>query len=138
MTKFEGSSSITSKITTFLGKVPTTIFVNPGLRPFKSVKIEKGITSSKINIFQWNLDRKCILPLPIDLTDFSRFPNFSRENDILGDFEQVFQSGNTALNLCYIGLESNTFYLPFLRKSEGYIDFSSLDVKDLILPVIFT
>ena len=56
MAKFEGSSSITSKVTGFFCKVPTTIFLNPGQCPCKLVKMENDITSSKINIFQQNFD----------------------------------------------------------------------------------
>ena len=47
MAKFEGSTSIPSKVTAFFWEVPTTIFVNPGQCPWKLVKIENDITSSK-------------------------------------------------------------------------------------------
>ena len=45
--KFEGSSYFTSKVTDFSRKVLTTIFVNPGQCPCKSVKTENDINSSK-------------------------------------------------------------------------------------------
>ena len=67
MAKFKGCSSIPSKVTAFFWKVPTTIFVNPGQCPCKLIKTENDITSSKIDIFQRNLERKCISTLPIDL-----------------------------------------------------------------------
>ena len=58
MAKFEGFSFITSKVTVFLCKVPTTIFANsgkefldPGQCPYKSVKTENDIISLNINIF---------------------------------------------------------------------------------------
>ena len=51
MAKFEGSTSIPSKVTAFFWKVPTTIFVNPGQCPCKFVKTENEIISPKINIF---------------------------------------------------------------------------------------
>ena len=35
MENFEGSSSVTSKVTAFFSMIPTTIFVNPGLCLFK-------------------------------------------------------------------------------------------------------
>ena len=41
MAKCEGCSCITSKGTAFFEKVPTTIFVNPGKCPCKSVKTER-------------------------------------------------------------------------------------------------
>ena len=46
MAKSEVSSSISSKITAFFWKVPTTIFVNPGQCPCKLVKTENEITIS--------------------------------------------------------------------------------------------
>ena len=52
MATFEGSSISASKLTAFFLKVPTTIFVNPGQYPCRLVKMENGITSSKINIFK--------------------------------------------------------------------------------------
>ena len=93
MAKFEGSSCFTSKVTAFFWKVPTAIFVNPGQCPCKSVKTENGVTSSKINIFKQNLDRKCILTLKIDLCQknleiqkISRFFPISRFSPKKWDF----------------------------------------------------
>ena len=60
MAKFEDSNSNTSKVTAFLCKVPTEIFVNPGKCPCKAVKTENDIAPSKSNILQRHLDRKCI------------------------------------------------------------------------------
>ena len=67
MPKFQGSSYFHSKVTAFFLKVPTTIFVNPGQYPCKSVNMENDIPSSKINFCQQNSDRKCILTIPIEV-----------------------------------------------------------------------
>ena len=61
------TDTATSKVTSFFWKVLTAIFVNLGQCPCKLVKMENDRTSSKINIFQQNFNRKCILTLPIDL-----------------------------------------------------------------------
>ena len=55
MPKFECPSFNTSKVTAFLWKVATSIFVKRGQRPYKSVKFENDIAFSLINIFQQNV-----------------------------------------------------------------------------------
>ena len=54
MAKFQGSSSLTLKVTAFVSKVPTMISVNSGKSPCKSVKTKNDITSSKINYAAYN------------------------------------------------------------------------------------
>ena len=103
--KSEGSSSITSKVTAFLWKVPKEGYWRYPLQflvSCNSVKTENDISSSKINIFQRNLDRKCNLTLPKNekiykrnwkyekIPNFSRLPLFSPKNDILGHFGTKF------------------------------------------------
>ena len=48
MAKFDCSSLFTSKDTAFFWKVPTTIFMNPGQYPCKSVKTKNGTFFNKI------------------------------------------------------------------------------------------
>ena len=117
MAKCEGSSFITSKVTAFFWKVPTTIFVNPGQFPCKLVRTENDITFSKTNIFQQNLERKCILILAIDwykqklkirkITRF--FPIVPEKMTFWKIWDQNFRSGHIVWYLCYIMLQSNTF-----------------------------
>ena len=67
MAKFEDSSCFASKVRAFFWKVPTAIFVNPGQCPCKSVKTEKDITFSKIDMFEQTLERNCFMTLLIDI-----------------------------------------------------------------------
>ena len=55
MAKFQGFSYFTLKVTASFWKVITKIFVNPGI--CESVKTDNGMISSKIIIFEQNLDR---------------------------------------------------------------------------------
>ena len=81
--KSEGSSYITLKVTAFFRKVPITIYVNPGQCPCKSVKTGNDINSTKIDIFEQNLDRKrfchdwsIYIKIIENLKKFPNFPDF--------------------------------------------------------------
>ena len=119
MANFEGSSCFTSKGYSFFWKVPTTIFVNPAQCPCKLLIMENDITSSKINIFQRNFHRKCILILPIDLYKqklkiwkiswFFQISWFPKKMTFLDILEQNSRSENIVWYLSDIVLQSSTF-----------------------------
>ena len=96
MAQYKVYSYFPSKVVALFWKIFNTIFVNPGqsLRDF--VKTESDISSLKINNFKQNLDRRCILTLPIDIyrrksknSKIRFFPIswfFLKIDDILGHF----------------------------------------------------
>ena len=79
MAKSEGSSSITSKVTGFFWKVPTTIFVKPGQCPCKLVKMENDITSSKIDVGSF---QKKVVTLEIKMLEPSNFAVFALYDEL--------------------------------------------------------
>ena len=99
--------------------------------------MENDITSSHINVFEQNLDMKCILTLLIILLQnylktwenfliCPNFPIFLEQMTIWKILVRNSRSGHTILNSFYV------MPLPgfTLQKIEGFIDFLSPDMKD--------
>ena len=85
-------AALLQKSKLFSERYPPRSFVNPGQSPCKSVKTEKDITFSKIDMFEQTLDRNCFMTLLIDLYQKIEtrmiFPDFKMflKNWILGTF----------------------------------------------------
>ena len=142
MAKFKVSGLFVLKVIAFSWKVPDTIFVDPRQYPWKSVKTKNGITFSKINIFQQNLNRKCILTLLIQLYQknwkiWKSSRLLLKKSHIRRFRNTFFQSGHIVLNLCYKELQS-TSSSSLCKKIEGFIDSSYLHMKNLLWPMICT
>ena len=122
--KFEGSSSITSLLSERY--------------PLRFCKYLNDLI----------LYRRCILTLPIDLfkqkleiwkhSRFFPISWLSSKNDILGDFGTKFLIGTLKFK-SILNRVTNYHLLPLLcKKNWGFIAFPSLDMKDLLSPMIFT
>ena len=70
--------------------------------------------------------------------NFSQFPDFSRINDILGDFGTEFPIGTHCLVLMLYRVTKQHLLSSLCRRIGGSIDLSSLHMTDLVSPLIFT